>query len=242
LIHETKLGLSNARNRGFAESRGTYLLYLDDDAIPDPDWLKGYAKAFREYAPEGAGGRIVPFADRPVPRWLDISLPEYNHYLVRFDRGNQAKWLNNDVWGANMAFRRDVLLEVGGFDPDLGVKGENRLGGEETDLQQRIKRAGGRILYVPDARVHHLISAEKLRFTFLLEQEFQRGKSQNRLHSRLGLRDAGKELLRSAWCSLKSVSTGKLARGALNVSRVCWYLGHCVDALRTRFPQEENAM
>ena len=59
IVREQRLGLSNARNRAIRESRGKYLLFVDDDETPDPQWLTAYEHAMLAYTPDALGGRIA---------------------------------------------------------------------------------------------------------------------------------------------------------------------------------------
>jgi GT2 family glycosyltransferase len=121
------------------------------------------------------------------------------------------------------------------------VKGDSRLGGEETDLQQRIRGVGGRILYVHNARVKHLIVEDKLRFSFLLKQEFERGMSMNRLCRRLSWRAASVETFGSAAQAVAALATGHLSQAFLRFSRVSWHFGHLVDSIRRNGVREPFA-
>src|SRR5262245_49986268 len=71
LIYEPRIGLHNARNAGSRAARGEVLIFTDDDATFDPDWVQAYVEAFSMYPTMmAAGGPVRPFWEAPPPRWL----------------------------------------------------------------------------------------------------------------------------------------------------------------------------
>lgn len=161
LVTEPRAGVSHARNTGVRESRGDVIAFLDDDAIPEPQWLQALVDALGWENVLAVGGPVEPLFEGPVPDWLtERFLP----YLSAWDRGPEIRSLryNDYPRGANMAFRRSVFETVGGFSPQLGRSGGSLLSGEETEFCLRIERAGGNLVYVPGARICHLTPTARL--------------------------------------------------------------------------------
>ncbi len=161
VIVEKELGLSAARNRGIAEARYPVIAFIDDDAFPLQGWLEGLVKAFDDASVVCAGGPVAPMFEGKLPQWF---LGRYLPYLTVWDLGEAVVDLHYNEYprGANMAFRARALKRWGGFSPFLGRKGASLLSCEETELCLRMERGGGRIVYVPDARVRHLTVASRL--------------------------------------------------------------------------------
>lgn len=162
---EPQFGLSNARNRAVASARGDYIAWTDDDVVVDPQWLAAYADAFRRW-PEAAafGGPIIPLYERPVARWvIEGEGLLGGPYAIR-NLGDAPIPLHGgdgrEPYGANYALR-SVEQRSYRYDPELGAAPGRRRYGEETDVVQRILRAGGSGYWVPGARVEHWIGHDR---------------------------------------------------------------------------------
>lgn len=77
-----------------------------------------------------------------------------------------------------MALRRTAVEKHGAFDPSLGRTGKRLLGGEESDLFERLRKGGEQIWYVPDAVMWHIIGPEKLTEDYFDRLSFNVGRSQ----------------------------------------------------------------
>ncbi len=168
MVHEARQGLSPARNRGIAESRGEVIAIIDDDEEVNAAFARAYLDLFdnHPYA-AAAGGRITPFYDTRPPRWLS---PFAERPIAgTLDLGERVREFPEGRFpgGGNMAVRREAVGRVGGFDPALGRTGAKLLAGEEKDLFARMRAAGDRIYYTPDARIRHIIPAHRLTLGYL---------------------------------------------------------------------------
>jgi len=80
-------------------------------------------------------------------------------------------------FGTNMAFKRYLLDDVGMFDTNLGIKGKNWVGGEDTDMFLSIKEAGKKVIFNPDARVLHKVYAYRISTKNIMKRAFDGGVS-----------------------------------------------------------------
>jgi len=136
-------GLSNARNMGMHMATGEIVAYLDDDAIPDPHWLKYLAITLTTTEYAGAGGpNIAPPGDGLVAECIDNAPGNPVHVLIS-DREAEH------IPGCNMAFRKAALEAIGGFDATL------RVAGDDVDVCWRMREHGYTIGYCPAAMVWH---------------------------------------------------------------------------------------
>jgi len=143
VISTENRGLSAARNTGLEAATGEIVAYIDDDTLPDPDWLSYLAVVFLNADYAGVGGPNIPFPnDGPIAGCVSNSPGGPTHVLLS-DREAEH------IPGCNMAFRKSWLQAVGGFDPQF------RVAGDDVDLCWRLQARGGRLGFSPSAVVWH---------------------------------------------------------------------------------------
>ena len=158
-------GLSRARNAGLREARGAYLAYTDDDVAVDAGWVEGLLKGFGSADDVGCVTGLVATAEisGPAEEYFDARAASWSTRCrsQRFDLGGSAPEdalypYSPGIFGtgANVAFDRALLLELGGFDEALGA-GTRTRGGEDLDVFVRVLRAGRALVYEPAALVWH---------------------------------------------------------------------------------------
>ena len=143
VIRTENRGLSNARNLGLAAATEEIIAYLDDDASPDPDWLSYLALTFQRANSAGVGGPNIPFPDDGEVAACIAHAPGGPTHVLLSDQEAEH------IPGCNMAFRRDWLQSIGGFDSQF------RVAGDDVDVCWRIQEAGGRLGFNPAAMVLH---------------------------------------------------------------------------------------
>lgn len=148
-------GLSAARNMALSTATGDYILFTDDDAEIQGDWLSEYISAISNDSPDALFSRIYVIWDKPKPWWY---LERYGAFFVQLDYGDTAFWIDSrryEFFGKNFCCKRSILTEYGGFSDQLGRKGESLLAGEETLIFYRLLEDRRKILYFPSAPVGH---------------------------------------------------------------------------------------
>jgi GT2 family glycosyltransferase len=143
LVKTSHEGLGAARNAGLAAATGAIVAYIDDDACPDSDWLRYLATAFMESSHAGIGGPNIPPGDRGLVASCVASAPGGPVHVLLTDREAEH------IPGCNMAFRRELLQEVGGFDPQF------RSAGDDVDTCWRLQDAGHTVGFSAGAVVYH---------------------------------------------------------------------------------------
>lgn len=157
---EERPGLDPARNCGWKAAHAGIVAYTDDDARVDPEWLMGIARGFADPSISCVTGLICP---------LELESPAQTLFELY---GGMGKGFRPRVFspasmrpeailaahsvgvGANMAYRRDVLARLGGFDPHLDV-GTPSNGAGDLDMFHRLLASGGQARYEPSALAWH---------------------------------------------------------------------------------------
>lgn len=186
VVTETDPGIVPARNRALKEALDRdILVFLDDDELPAPGFLRAAHDAIVHEDAQCVGGRIeVDFTEYIRPTWLD---DEIAGFLGRLDHGTEALWVIDDttpVWSGNTAyamrfFREHPQLR---FDVRYNRAGEGVGGGEDVMMLRALLELGARIRYRPDMVVLHAVESWKLKRSYFLRLHFRAGLRQGQFH------------------------------------------------------------
>ncbi len=160
-VFEPRPGLSIARNRGIAESRGEIVAWTDDDVIVTPEWIGRLLDAFTSPEVMCVTGLVLPAELRTESQWI------FERELSGFGRGYKRRVFDSaflrertdgaPVWnigaGANMAVHRRAFEQLGGYDERLGAGAAGC--SEDTEFWYRVIAAGWHCHYDPHAVVYH---------------------------------------------------------------------------------------
>jgi GT2 family glycosyltransferase len=176
-VTEPVLGAVHARNRGVREAAGRVIAMLDDDVVPRPGWLATVSAPVLAGEAVGAGGTVVLDPDVRRPGWFDEA--GMGGYLTAHSLGDSRRALAEDeiVVTANAAFDRDAVQRIGGFDARFGPRGRVQIVADDAHLVRELIRAGGTVMWLPDAVVVHDLPAERLSRRWLLRRAYWQGRS-----------------------------------------------------------------
>ncbi len=149
-----------SRNRGIEVAKGDVIAFIDGDTMAHPFWIKELRRSFRKY--DVVGGKITNFGYQPF-----VELGRVEIYFKGYDMSLPS---------CNLAFKREVLEDIGGFDPAF-------ITAEDMDLNIRAVKAGYSIRYNDRAIVYH--HARSTLFTFI-KQAFWNGVGRKQLGMKHG--------------------------------------------------------
>ena len=166
LLCERRPGLGVARNRGIRHARGDIVVFIDDDARADPDWLHELISPFSDPRVACVTGSVTPYWANYEP-----SEAEKSYYINDRARSSwvldpsDAQWFPKVFgggvgYGCNLAFRKHFLLNFKMFPEEMGV-GSAIGGAEEFYMFIQILKLGFRIAHNPNARVTHYFEKDR---------------------------------------------------------------------------------
>jgi cellulose synthase/poly-beta-1,6-N-acetylglucosamine synthase-like glycosyltransferase len=141
IIRQEHAGAAVARNRGARQARGQLFLFTDADCEPLPDWIEQMLAPFADPDVVGAKGVYRSRQRSLVARFTQAEYEEKYDRLMGADRIDFV-----DTYAA--AYRRDVFLAQGGFDPEF-------LRNQDQEFSFRLARAGHKLVFAPKAVVYH---------------------------------------------------------------------------------------
>lgn len=155
-VYEAQAGKAYALNAAIAQVKSPFIAFTDDDCRMEKNWLALIVKTFKEQKTDGVGGPSKPLILGKRPDWLSDRLVKQLGYI---DYGLETFTVRDPVKhvfiGTNHAYRRELFERLGGFDV-------NRIGNsEDVEFFQRVAKAGGKLVYVPEISVLHKLEAER---------------------------------------------------------------------------------
>lgn len=175
-IHEPTPGLLAGRHRGLAAARGDLISYFDDDVVVQPETIAAARKAFVDPAVDLVGGPSRPAFLTIPPPWF-AELAEFNDergfmltYMSLIDlRRDVVNGVDpNLVFGQNFHIRRDALIDLGGFHPDIVPDHLFMFQGDgETGLTMKFYDAGRHAVYLDAVAIRHIIPHRRMTIDYL---------------------------------------------------------------------------
>lgn len=151
---EPKKGLSYARNKTLACSTGDYIAFIDDDEVPETDWLYQLFKALKKYGADAVFGSVLPEFEENPPKWI-----LNRKYFYWRDVRNQTGTRTKKAVTNNVLFRRDLVVRYNlRFDHD-----HDFTGGEDMGFFFMLASFKKDALFIDckDAIVHEVISPDR---------------------------------------------------------------------------------
>lgn len=164
------VGPAKARNYGIEKARNEIVAFTDDDCVVPKDWLSKISSAFEKY-PEAAGvGGYLEASEELLRTNIFARYEKFfeaGEYGVKDSEFVSTKRDEAPFETNNIAYRKEVLIKVGGFDERYSALNC----GEDGDLKERVLRSGGFLVFVP-VKVYHL---QEYSFRRFFPQQIKRG-------------------------------------------------------------------
>ena len=184
-----EIGLSNARNLGVKVAKGNIVAFIDDDATICPGWIKAIRTSLSDNGIAAVTGTIYPDWIGDGMEWV----PRPLYWIISCTYANikDGEFVQTAI-GTNMAFKKDILLEVGGFHHKLGAVQNWRkingswvqkmsLVGEERDLCIKLAKSGYKIINSSNMCVKHKVYPYRLTFKNLMNRGYREGLTKGHL-------------------------------------------------------------
>jgi glycosyltransferase involved in cell wall biosynthesis len=233
LFNEGEWGSYPSRNLAVGEAKGDIIAFVDDDAVPFPDWVAKMAKVYNEDSSVvGVTGPILPLWQEKSMKWFPREL--YWIFSCTYRRFAERTEVRNGFC-TNLSFRRKAFDRCGRFKSSLVGRGWGKSdwqqpAAQETEFCLRVKKGTGqRIVYDPAVRVKHKVYGYRLSSGFLARRGYWEGYAKAML-KRLYRDDNGQalateyELLRRILLRLLPRTLGRLFRRPATAWRQLWAL------------------
>lgn len=177
-LRQVNQGPATARNSGAKAARGKFVAFIDDDCLPDPEWLVMLFENLVAQPSGLIGGESV----NGLPNNL---FSEASQQLVRFlyayFEGKNGRFFTSN----NFALSRHLFLQIGGFDESMPLAA-----GEDREFCRRWLEAGLMMLFEPKAKVYHF---HALSLRSFWQQHFNYGRGAKQYH-KLGAQQKQKKV------------------------------------------------
>jgi glycosyltransferase involved in cell wall biosynthesis len=182
-LREPNPGLTNARHFGAKNSLGNVVTFIDDDVRVSKDWLTALYEAFSDSSIGIVGGPSIPSFTGPVPGWFwkFFTSTKYGgwkcEWLSLLDIGQDVDFIDATyIWGLNYSIRKDLLFELGGFNPDLVPKDMQMYQGDgETGLSIKANNKNIKSVYREKILVFHSCDADRLNIEYFKRRAYYGG-------------------------------------------------------------------
>ena len=168
--HEPEPGIATARNRALSTAEKTDLLvFIDDDEIPAPDWLRNLLRTYDQYQSVGVVGNVLREYEVTPDPWITAGR-YFDRDPIETGVRVHAAGTGNLLLDLNQVRRYDVW-----FDPIFGLSG-----GSDTLFTSQLVRAGGELVWCADAPVYEQIPASRLSRKWVVTRAFRIGNGGSR--------------------------------------------------------------
>lgn len=168
---EPQQNIALARNRALGQANGDFIALIDDDEIPERNWLWSLYNACIRFPAAGVLGPVRPFFEQKPPAWIIDG-----RFFERPRHPTGYKIRSADARTGNVLLKREILV---GVDPVFRPQFSS--GGEDVDFFERMSERGLLFVWCDEAVVHERISPARCRLSYLLRSALLRGNNRKKL-------------------------------------------------------------
>jgi glycosyltransferase involved in cell wall biosynthesis len=163
---EQTQNISLARNKAVQNAKGDFIAFIDDDEIPEINWLCSLYRALHHFGADAVLGPVLPFYKAPPPKWV-VKGKFYER--ARYKTGFKIDWMQGRT--GNLLVKKEMFRATGElFDPKFGA------GGEDQDFTRRMIGRGYAFVWCNEARAYEIVPPVRWNRIFMLRRALLRGK------------------------------------------------------------------
>jgi succinoglycan biosynthesis protein ExoM len=156
--------ISLTRNKAVEKASGELIMFIDDDGIADPNWVKHMVSCLENYDADGVFGTVLPYYHDDCPDWVKNG--NFFDRLIQ-ETGIPSKFMRT----GNCLVKASLLKSIPGpFDPRYGLSG-----GEDSNLFGKLKNNGAHFVFCKEAIVHDYVPLERANLGWLMRRRFRNG-------------------------------------------------------------------
>jgi glycosyltransferase involved in cell wall biosynthesis len=164
---EPEQNIALARNRAVKNAKSDLIVFIDDDEIPDEDWLLNLYEAFCRFQADGILGPVKPYFETQPPGWIISSKICERRSFSTGTILRDARYTRT----GNVLLKREILVDGGDpFNPLFG-----KTGGEDGDFFRRRLQKGNRFIWCNEACVSEIVPPERFRRSYWVRKAFLQG-------------------------------------------------------------------
>jgi glycosyltransferase involved in cell wall biosynthesis len=164
---EPEQNIALARNKAIQNAKGDFLAFIDDDEVPQREWLLNLYTSFHAFNADGVLGPVLPYFEIDPPKWVIKSkVCERNS----FKTGTIIKNPRDTRTGNVLLDRKILLHDKAPFDRRFG-----KTGGEDVDFFRRMLKKGYVFVWCNDAYVHEIVPQQRLKRAYFMKRALLRG-------------------------------------------------------------------
>jgi glycosyltransferase involved in cell wall biosynthesis len=223
LFNQGEWGSYPSRNLAIGEAKGDIIAFVDDDAVPFPDWVERMVKVYSEDSSViGVTGPILPLWQDKSVDWFPREL--YWVFSCTYRELPERAEVRNGFC-TNLSFRREAFDRCGRFRSSLAGEGWGKSdwqqpAAQETEFCLRVRRGTGqRIVYDPDVRVGHKVYGYRLSTSFLARRAYWEGYAKAMLNRWYRANDEKEKVLSAEYQLLRRILLERLPQA---LGRLFW--------------------